>query len=313
MPSSQGVPSGFAEKTQDPVAGSHVPDARHWLEGAHVVLAQRDTPPQFPAEQMSPKVRGFPSLQAVPSSWRISEHCEVDSLQAITLHCAARGHCVPPMQERVPAQTPPRQTSFSVKGFPSSHAVLSGFASSEQAPVLASQGPGRWHESDARHAAAAHFGVPRQSPSTHTSFHVVASASSHGVPSVSNTTVHPPVCGTHAPRLRHCRSGGHATPLQGSPPAQTPFRQASRDVAGLLSLQGVPSGRTTCRQAPPSHTGVWQGLAVPQVEVPQGRDAMQTPAEHLSFSVARFASEQAEPSGFAGSVHIPVAARQTPG
>jgi hypothetical protein len=68
LPSSQVVPSAATGSVQAPVAGSHVPAARHWPDATQVGVTTSGPWVQTPAWQVS-WVQRFPVSQATPSAW----------------------------------------------------------------------------------------------------------------------------------------------------------------------------------------------------------------------------------------------------
>jgi hypothetical protein len=144
LPSSQGAPSDAAGFEQAPVPGSHCPARWHASEATQTVLVP---PPQFPRVQVSPVVQALLSSQRVPSGAGGLEQVPVAGLQLpATWHASVAGHVT-----GAPPHTPPWQLSCTVQRFPSSQPVPSGSGAAAQAPVLGSQNPAPWQESDAGH------------------------------------------------------------------------------------------------------------------------------------------------------------------
>lgn len=77
LPSLHGLPSGFAELEQIPVAGLQVPPREHELAPPQTTGFD---PVQFPPWQVSVWVQASPSLQPVPSALAGFEHVPVAGL-----------------------------------------------------------------------------------------------------------------------------------------------------------------------------------------------------------------------------------------
>src|SRR6185295_19275439 len=107
------------------------------------------------------------------------------------------------------------QLSF-VHALPSLHAVPSGAAGFEHAPVAGSQTPATWHWSDAVHCTGL---APVQTPDWHVSICVHLLLSLHAVPSAATGFEHAPVAGSHMPATWHWSDAAHWT---GFPPVHVP-------------------------------------------------------------------------------------------
>jgi len=104
--------------------------------------------------------------------------------------------------------------SPTVLGLPSSHAVPSGFAGFEQAPVAWSrQMPAVWHWSLAAHTTPRQWSVPAHTPAWQASPTVLALPSSHAVPSGFAGFEQAPVAWSQALSWQ-ASPGGQVTPRQ---------------------------------------------------------------------------------------------------
>ena len=142
-PSSQPVPSAAAGFEHAPVEGSQVPATWQTSLAVHTTGLP---PVQTPAWQVSVCVQASPSLHAVPSGCAGFEQAPVEGSQVpATWQASLAVHTT----GLPPVQTPAWQVSVCVQASPSLHAVPSGCAGFEQAPVEGSQVPAAWHGSDA--------------------------------------------------------------------------------------------------------------------------------------------------------------------
>lgn len=82
LPSLQVVPSAIAGFEHSPVAGLQIPATWHWSEATHVM---RLLPLHVPDWQLSTRVQGLPSSQAVPSIAGGVEHTPVEGSQVPTV------------------------------------------------------------------------------------------------------------------------------------------------------------------------------------------------------------------------------------
>src|SRR5262249_44073222 len=139
------------------------------------------------------RVHALPSSHAAPSGPGGFEHAPVaGSHMPATWHASCAMHAT-----GAPAgQTPPWHVSAWVHGLPSSHALPSGFAGFEHAPVAGSQTPGEWHGSWAVQTMPL---VPMHAPARQMSVRVQRLPSSHAVPSGAGGFEHTPVAGSHTP------------------------------------------------------------------------------------------------------------------
>jgi hypothetical protein len=97
-------------------------------------------------------------------------------------------------------QTPLAQASVCVHALPSSHALPSGFAGFEHAPVAGLHVPATWHWSSAVHVTGF---PPVHVPDWHVSVCVHALPSLHALPSGFVGFEHAPVVGLHVPATWH--------------------------------------------------------------------------------------------------------------
>src|SRR5438552_1129894 len=110
---------------------------------------------------------------------------------------------------------PAVQWSAAVQALPSSHAVPSGLAGSEHAPVAGLQVPGSWHWSGAGQTTAL---APVQTPAWQVSLWVHRLPSLQAVPFGLAGFAQTPVDGLHVPAVWHW-SATHTTGLA---PVQVP-------------------------------------------------------------------------------------------
>jgi hypothetical protein len=99
-------------------------------------------PVQVPAWQLSAWVHALPSSQAAPSAFGDVEHVPVTGSHAVASWHWSIGAQTTGLE---PVQAPASQVSICVQAFPSLHALPSGFAGDEHAPVAGSQLPASWH------------------------------------------------------------------------------------------------------------------------------------------------------------------------
>ncbi len=135
LPSSHEVPSGAFGFVQTPVLGSQLPAAWQASLAEHV---RGLAPMQRPPRQVSLRVHGLLSLQAVPSGALGFVQVPVDGS-----HDPARWHGSEAVQRTglAPVHVPDRQVSFCVQAFPSLQLVPSGALGFEQVPVAGLQAP----------------------------------------------------------------------------------------------------------------------------------------------------------------------------
>src|SRR5439155_1657492 len=101
LPSLQVAPSGFAGLEHVPVAGSQVPAAWHWSDGARTTGV---VPVHAPARQVSVRVQAVPSWQAAPSGFAGLEHVPVAGSQVpATWHWSAAAQTTGFVPVHVPA------------------------------------------------------------------------------------------------------------------------------------------------------------------------------------------------------------------
>ena len=135
LPSSQLAPFCFGGSEHVPVPGSQVPALWHESEAGQTTGF---VPTQSPLWQVSVRVQGLASLQAVPFVLLGLEQRPVAGLQVPASWHGSEGVQV---TELVPVHVPAWQVSVWVHALPSSQRVPSGFGGAAQSPVVGSQVP----------------------------------------------------------------------------------------------------------------------------------------------------------------------------
>jgi hypothetical protein len=206
LPSLHAVPSGAHGSVHAPVAGLHVPGARH------VPLAMHATglpPTQVPFWQVSARVQALPSLQAIPFGAAGVEHAPVaGSHVPATWHASLGAHAT----GLPPTHAPLWQLSVEVHALPSLHGVPFGAAGFEHTPVAGSHVPIAWHASLAAHTTRF---SPTHAPPRQLSARVQAFPSLHAVPSGATGFEQRPVAGSHVPATWQASEAVHTVPAQG--------------------------------------------------------------------------------------------------
>src|SRR5438874_1528747 len=155
LPSSQPVPSGLAGLLHTPDAGLQVPAVWHWSAAVHTTGS---APTQVPAWPASVRVQALPSSQLVPSGLAGLLQAPDAGLQVPAVwHWSAAVHTT----GFAPTQAPAWQVSVCVPASPSSQAVPSSCAGSEQVPVAGLHVPAAWHWSEGVHTTAVPIQAPR--------------------------------------------------------------------------------------------------------------------------------------------------------
>src|SRR5438093_182247 len=205
-------------------------------------------PVHTPLWQVSDRVQALPSVHALPSGLAGFEHAPVAGLQV-----PASWHWSSAEQPREgpPAHTPLWPVSVRVHAVPSLHALPSGLAGFEQAPVAGSQVPASWHSSGAGHDVAR---LPTQAPFWHVSAWVQVFPSLQALPSGLVGFEHVPVVGLQVPASWHWSGAGQTIAFV---PVHVPFWQVSACVHALPSLHALPSGLAGFEHVPVA------GLQVP--------------------------------------------------
>ena len=181
FPSSQGVPLVFCLDSQAPVVGSHAPKKQAESKEEQSISAPLW---QTPWLQLSSKVQGFESSQAVPSSRKTALHTPSAGSQAPAVHAvfeAEQSLGVPPVHAPAVHESP------IVHGFASSQVVPSWTGIALHAPSAESQAPTEQAESSPEQSGR---WPPVQTPAEHVSVAVHASPSSQEVPSSRGTLTH---------------------------------------------------------------------------------------------------------------------------
>lgn len=188
------------------------------------------TPAQTPLVQTSPTVHGLPSLHPVPFGAGGFEQDPVPGLQVpATWHWSIDAQITGLPGKQAPAT----QTSASVQRLPSLHAVPSGFAGFEHAPVKGLHVPATWHGSLAVQVTGL---PPKQVPASQKSPCVHALPSLHGVPFGAGGFEQSPVTGLQIPATWH---GSLAEQTTAAPGWQVPPLHTSPVVQALPSSQGL--------------------------------------------------------------------------
>jgi hypothetical protein len=199
---------------------------------------------------------------------------------------------------------------MTVQALPSLQPLLFGFSGFEQAPVILSQLPGRWHWLSAVHTTASE---PTHAPDWQVSRPVQALPSSHGAPSFTGSGWHAPVSGTHTfdkqasllcaqttgvPTWHSLSLGLHVSvPLQALPSLQSAL---VTQLHAVMSAAQAPlfSSQLSTEQASPSS----QTTGLPA----------QAPSVQASSVVHAWASSHGAPSSAFSSLHSPVFGSHVP-
>jgi hypothetical protein len=216
--------------------GTHWPVlAVHWLE-THSVPPHFGVPVHAPAIHISDqsKTHRLPSEQGVPSTTATGvEQSPVDGSHVPgRWHVSGATHVI----GFEPMHVPALHWSVWVQRFSSLQAVPSGATGVEQSPVLGSQVPAKWQESDATQAMRF---VGWQTPFWQASLTPHAFPSSQIVPFGRGGFEHWPVAGLHVPTAWHWSSAVQTT---WAPAVQAPDWQVSFRSQALPSLHTIPFG-----------------------------------------------------------------------
>src|SRR6058998_324237 len=201
---------------------------------------------------------------------------------------------------------PAVQWSAAVQALPSSHAVPSGLAGLEHAPVAGLQVPASWHWSSAVQATGF---APVHAPAWQVSGRVHALPSSHAVPLGFAGLEQVPVVESQVPASWHWSCAGQVTAFA---PVHAPAWQVSLRVHALASSHAVPLGFAGLEQVPVVGSQVpaswhWSGAGQVTAFAP-----VHAPAWQVSLRVHALASSHAVPLGFAGLEQVPVVGSQVP-
>jgi hypothetical protein len=186
---------------------------------------------------------------------------------------------------------------------PPAHGAPSILVGSEQAPVAWSHVPTSWHSSDAVHVTPRQWSTPTHTPPVHTSPAVLASPSSHAVPSASAGYEHAPVAPSHVAPVAVWHASGGALHRTGLLPVHTPPWHVSVCVHASPSSHDAPLALAGYEQAPvaPSHVApvaVWHASGG-EAQI-TGLDPSHTPPWHVSVWVHALPSSHDVPLALMG-------------